>query len=97
MILPNIMASSLTDTTIEFVYSDNLWDESLDFLLNLITIKEIYDLFKVQAGINLEYLEKLRQSYLSIVQDSGKKIDKQKNATVIGKITQVINEIKQLN
>ena len=97
MILPNIMASSLTDTTIEFVYSDNLWDESLDFLLNLITIKEIYDLFKVQAGINLEYLEKLRQSYLSIVQDSGKKIDKQKNVTVIGKITQVINEIKQLN
>ncbi len=43
MILPNILAASLTDTAVESVYSENLWEESLDLMLNLVTIKDVFE------------------------------------------------------
>lgn len=72
------------------MYSESLNDESLEFMCNLINIKEIYPIFE-EFGMKLEYLEDLLQKVNQF------QLGGSKNKTFAGKLTQVINDIKQLN
>ncbi|CDW82063.1 UNKNOWN [Stylonychia lemnae] len=98
MILPNVLEKAQqTNTSIEVLdYSENLWDESLDLLLNLINIKQVYEVFREVGGMDIEYLENLRTQCEQYQLESNQSAQ-QKSKTIIGKITQVINDIKQIN
>lgn len=42
------------------VYSETIWEESLDLFLNLVSVKQIFQLFEQQAGLSIDFMNELR-------------------------------------
>jgi len=43
-------------------FSENLWEESLEMMLDLLTTKEIYKIFESKGVLNLSFLGKIKES-----------------------------------
>eukprot|EP00347_Sterkiella_histriomuscorum_P022045 403331879 len=98
MILPQVMEQAKSNqNSSSLIYSENLWDESLELLLNLISIKQVYELFKEQSGIDIDFIENLKRIVEDNSLDTQSQSQQQKQKTIIGKLTNIISELKQVN